>query len=205
MGEAPRLEYRGMGPFIPYDELIAALQKTGRITVAVDADAEPLLEAWASRQGLKAQKVSEGVYVITQGEAGALEKPLKRKEAPDYIPLALRRLVPTPVVTYWRKELSDRLADPTQLLGVILRAKTLYRGPPSGQEFEDLLRRGEPVLVKATIEGKDIIIVIRRGEPVAGARVNQALTEAETRALLTRILKGEVEGPVTVYDVSGIL
>jgi len=198
----PRLEFRGLGPFIRYGDIQAALRRSKRVTISIDADAEPLLEAWARKHQMRLQKMGEGVFMISL-EEGVLEKPVARVEVPDYIPPELARLVPSPTVTKWRRDLSEKLADPAQLLGIVLRAKTLYRGPARGEKFEDLLRREDPVLLKATIDGGDVVLIIRRGDVIAGARMNNPLTETEAKAILQRVLR---EGAgVTIYDVAALV
>ncbi len=198
----PRLEFKGLGPFIRYGDIQAALRRSRRVTVSIDLDAEPLLETWARKHLIKVQKMSEGIYLLAFEEA-SLEKPAARLEIPDYIPQDLARLVPSPTITKWRRDLSEKLADPAQLLGLVLRAQTLYRGPARGEEFEDLLRREDPVLLKATIDGNDVVLVIRHGDVIAGARINNALTETEAKAILQRVLREGLS--VTIYDVAALI
>lgn len=202
MEAVPRLEFRGLGPFIRYGDIQAALRRNRRVTVSIDPDAEPLLEAWARKHLIQLRRISEGVYILSFEET-SLEKPVTRLEIPEYIPPDLAKLVPSPTITKWKRDLSERLADPAQLLGLVLRARTLYRGPARGEKFEDLLRREDPVLLKATIDGNDVVLVIRGGDIIAGARIKAPLTETEAKAILQRILR---EGSsVTIYDLAGLI
>ena len=88
----------------------------------------------------------------------------------------------------WRREESAKLADPKKLLRLLVRSKVIYRGK-AGPDVLVMLRERDHALMKARVDGADVILEFRNGDIVAGSEAKEPITPERAKVLLERILE----------------
>lgn len=111
----------------------------------------------------------------------------KLKPEPYEPPGDLKIFLPKLYVA-WRKEESVKLADPKKLLKLLVRSKVIYRGKASPDVLV-MLREREHALMKARVDGADVILEFRNGDIVAGSEAKEPITPERAKVLLERILE----------------
>ena len=92
----------------------------------------------------------------------------------------------------WRKEEAVKLADPKTLLKMLVRSTVIYRGKASPDVLV-MIREREHALMKARVDGADVILEFRNGDIVAGSEAKKPTTPERAKALLERILEQGIQ------------
>lgn len=202
------LDYRGMGPFLPYAAIEKALREMGAVRLRVDPEVADVLAVWAKRRGYTVELAGDMVVVslapelaaeateavpareaeVAAGEAAAVEA-----HAPPVPQTSIR------VSEEWRSDISERLADVVFVIEAVLRAPILYRGPVSTKEFASAVG-GDKVLVRVQLNGQDYFLYIERGVVKAASQIGASLTPKQAETVVEQVLSANPT--VTVYDAS---
>ncbi len=199
------LDYRGMGPFLPYAAIEKALREVGSLRLRVDPEVADVLATWAKRRGYVVEVVEDTVVISLAPEIAEAAPVREVAEAAAEESLAVEtQAPPMPQVSIkvseeWRKDISERLADIVFVIEAVLRAPILYRGPISTNEFASAIG-GDRVLVRVQLSGQDYFLYIERGAVKAASQIGASLTPKQAETIVEQMLS---ENPtVTVYDAS---
>ncbi|KSW12450.1 hypothetical protein CF15_06920 [Pyrodictium occultum] len=190
--KGPYLDLRGYRGFIPYRELERSMEGVRELRLAVDPEAVPLVEAWARLQGLQASLAEDGTLRLARRgdkQGGAKEKVEREAAAP---PLWVDH-------GSWDSELSKRLSDAGYIVNTVIQAPVLYRGHPSGFNYDRL--RGRSALLRVTMPDSDYFLAVRGGRVVAAAQLGKPLSPRQAETLLAT-LQSSSEALLTVYNTS---
>ena len=189
----PQLDLRGYRGFIPYREIEDGIEKLGELLVAVDLEAEPLIEAWARARGLTVARTGDNMLkLLRRGPA----RPRRGESAPAS---------PAPRLWIdhgsWNKRLSEQLADISYVMNNVIQAPVIYRGHPTGFDYGKL--RARSVLLRVTLPDSDYFLAVRSGRIVAAAQLGKPLSSSQAENILGTLLSHK-EALLTVYDTGEI-
>ncbi len=198
------LDYRGMGPFLPYATIEKALREMGAVRLRVDPEVADVLAVWARRRGYTVE-LAEDTIVVSLAPELTEAIPAKEAEAAAGEAVAVEaQAPPVPQVSIkaseeWRSDISERLADVVFVIEAVLRAPILYRGPVSTKEFASAIG-GDKVLVRVQLNGQDYFLYIERGAVKAASQIGAPLTPKQAETVVEQMLSANPT--VTVYDAS---
>ena len=198
------LDYRGMGPFLPYAAIEKALREVGSLKLRVDPEVADVLAVWAKRRGYVVEVVEDAVVVSLVPEIAEAAPVREAAEETAEEALAVEAQPPAPQVSIkvseeWRSDISERLADIVFVIEAVLRAPILYRGPISTNEFASAIG-GDKVLVRVQLSGQDYFLYIERGAVKAASQIGASLTPKQAETIVEQMLSEN--STVTVYDAS---
>ena len=201
------LDYRGMGPFLPYAAIEKALREMGAVRLRVDPEVADVLAVWAKRRGYTVELAGDMVVVSLAPElaAEATEAVPAREAEVAAGAAAVEAQAPSVPQTSirvgeeWRSDISERLADVVFVIEAVLRAPILYRGPVSTKEFASAVG-GDKVLVRVQLNGQDYFLYIERGVVKAASQIGASLTPKQAETVVEQVLSANPT--MTVYDAS---
>ena len=201
------LDYRGMGPFLPYAAIEKALREMGAVRLRVDPEVADVLAVWAKRRGYTVELAGDMVVVSLAPElaAEATEAVPAREAEVAAGAAAVEAQAPSVPQTSirvgeeWRSDISERLADVVFVIEAVLRAPILYRGPVSSKEFASAVG-GDKVLVRVQLNGQDYFLYIERGVVKAASQIGASLTPKQAETVVEQVLSANPT--MTVYDAS---
>ncbi|NOZ88581.1 MAG: hypothetical protein GXO15_01505 [Crenarchaeota archaeon] len=194
------VDYRGLGPFLPFGVLERMVRDMGTVTVAVDPGVEPLVMTWAQRRGYYAAR-RDGVVLISVAPIET-ESVKPTVEASGKTSAKAVTAVELRVdVENWRSDIAEKLSDVTFIITTVLRAPIVYRGPARGPAFNSAIGVKSGVLLRASIGGQDYFIYVVEGRVLAAAQIGRPLTPKQAESLVQQLKEGG-DVVVTVYDAS---
>lgn len=203
MATRTSLDYRGMGPFLPYGALERMLRDAGTLRLRVDEGVSELVALWASRRGYYSA-VQDGTVIVSVAPLELIETPRERKAAKREA-AAKQAAAAAAVVKQlsvdksgWRSDIAQKLTDIAFVIKTVLHSQILYRGPARGPAFNSTL--SGKVLLRVSLSDQDYFIYVVNGKVLAAAQIGRALTPEQAESLLEQLKSPDVI--VTVYDAS---
>lgn len=197
------IDYKGLGPFLPFGVLERMVRDMGTVTVAVDPGVESLLARWASRRGYYA-RVGDGTVIVSVAPIEvAEERPGARRGAEQAAPAAAAVGAVELRVDEknWRSDIAEKLADVTFIIGTVLRAPIVYRGPAQGPGFASAVSSKGGVLIRVSLNAQDYFIFVSEGRVLAAAQIGRPLTPGQAKSIVEQLGKNP-DTLVTIYDAS---
>ncbi len=203
MSQATRLDYRGLGPFLPYGNIERILRDAGSIELSLDPDAAPLIEKWASKRGYHAYRRGEGVVLLSlipveaaeKASAAARAASAAAPQAPEKIEIVIDEKA-------WRTDLAERIANVTYIISAVLKAPMLYRGPPRSPAYRALLASKKPLLMRISLNATDYFVLMIGNRVVAAAQLGAPLTPQQAKSIIEQLESSDAL--ITIYDASSL-
>ncbi len=199
------VDYRGLGPFLPFGVLERMVRDMGTVTVAVDPGVEPLVMTWAQRRGYYAAHQDGAVLISIAPIETETVRPAAERAAAGGAGKAAAKAVAAVELRVdaenWRSDVAEKLSDVTFIITTVLRAPIVYRGPARGPAFNSAIGVKSGVLLRASIGGQDYFIYVVEGRVLAAAQIGRPLTPKQAESLVQQLKEGG-DVVVTVYDAS---
>ena len=202
MSQATRLDYRGLGPFLPYGNIERILRDAGSIELSLDPDAAPLIERWAAKRGYHAYRRGEGVVLLSLIPVETAEKPSAAARAAPAAPQAPEKIELVIDERTWRTDLAEKIANVTYIISAVLKAPMLYRGPPRSPAYRALLASKKPLLMRISLNATDYFVLMVGNRVIAAAQLGAPLTPQQAKSIIDQLESSDAL--ITIYDASSL-
>ena len=191
------IDFRGLGPFLPYKRIGDILKRRKYVIIKVDPDVRVLVEKWSVNNGYYVYPESNDTLVIStrpRGSGGPGASVVSPGKAVNEQPVL--------VIDYdgWKAELAREIANTANALRIVLEAPLICRGSIRSNACRSALSLRKRLFIRASLSDADYFLVAVEGRVIAAAQLGAPLSPSQAEELLNQLFDEDVL--VTVYDIS---